>query len=64
MMVNTALNKEGRFGFGRLALGRYRLYAEAVAANEPAERRNWQAAWEQTERARLRRLAATQPEID
>jgi hypothetical protein len=64
MMVNTALNKEGRFGFGRLALGRYRLYAEAVAANEPAERRNWQAAWEQTERAGLRRLAATQPEID
>jgi hypothetical protein len=64
LMVNTALNKEARFGFSRLAPGRYRLYAEAVAATEPAERRAWQAAWDQTERARLRRLAAAQPEIE
>jgi hypothetical protein len=64
MLVSTAVNKEARFGFNRVAPGRYRLLTETVARNEPAERRAVLAAWNPAERAKLRRLAAAQPELE
>lgn len=57
-------NREGRFGFRNLAPGRYHLYAEAVPASESRPSSVSFMALDQTARARLRRLAAGQPEIE
>jgi hypothetical protein len=57
-------NAEGRFGFNRLAPGRYRLYAEPVTPEEARERRSRLLLGEPSERARLQRLAQTQPEFE
>lgn len=62
--LNTRVNQGGRFGFNRVAPGRYRLLVETVTASELAERRAVQAAWNPAERAKLRQRAATQPELE
>lgn len=64
MLVNTKVNKEGRFAFNRVAPGRYRLLPETVAPDEPAERRAVLVAWNPAERAKLRRLATALPELE
>jgi hypothetical protein len=63
--AETLVNQEGKFTFTRLAPGRYRLFAEAILPDEARARRARLAAWDQLERARLRRAAeATQSEIE
>ncbi|MBI1766453.1 MAG: carboxypeptidase regulatory-like domain-containing protein [Acidobacteria bacterium] len=58
------MDKAGRFGFNRVAPGRYRLYAEAVTVSALRPPAASFAVGDRAVRARLLRLAATQPDFE
>jgi hypothetical protein len=57
--AETAVGPDGGFGFRHIAPGKYLIYARQASENEGDNDRSRPAAWEATERAKIRREAAT-----